>query len=354
VDENPLRALRISQSAAVYRPLGAFRFLLASMVVVSHTRLLAGESLQFLAPLGIGNMGVMTFFILSGYVIAEATNVFYRNREGAFLLNRALRIYPPFFVALALSIGIHALLSETSGLKFYDHVASPDRLFDTQNVAANVLSMIVLAGVDRLGLPLEYPFVRYSWAIVVELQFYVVFAVLLALAKGRVYWIAVTALLLGAFIAAMPSTGFRGWMPYFMLGICMFHFPRRWALALGAVSLALVNWHAYQYVSRNSEAHVLASVAVLDLLILALWKLSVCRMPNRLLRLDKFLGDLTYPLYLNHYAVSIVMLSLFAGRPSVALFVGTFVLAVVFSYAAMQCTEPLTRTLRDRIRGMAL
>jgi hypothetical protein len=41
------------------------------MVVISHTLQLAGKSLDFLAPLGLGNMGVMMFFILSGYVIAQ-------------------------------------------------------------------------------------------------------------------------------------------------------------------------------------------------------------------------------------------------------------------------------------------
>jgi peptidoglycan/LPS O-acetylase OafA/YrhL len=72
-------------------------------------------------------------------------------------------------------------------------------------------------------------------------------------------------------------------------------------------------------------------------------------------RLDTALGDLTYPLYLNHYAVSIAMLTLFAHlRPSIGLFVATFVVSVAFSYGAMLLTEPMTKGIRDRIRRCTL
>lgn len=45
-----------------YRPFGFFRFMLASMVVISHTHILAGEGISgLLAPYGLGNMAVMSF-----------------------------------------------------------------------------------------------------------------------------------------------------------------------------------------------------------------------------------------------------------------------------------------------------
>lgn len=157
------------KSLAAFRPFGTFRFLLAAMVVVSHTHSLAGNSLAFLAPLGLGNMAVMTFFILSGYVIAEATSLFYRNRAGAFLANRTLRIYPPFFVALFLSVAVHALLAATSELKFYDPVVPLEHFFGLSNITANALSLIALIGLEPLGLLQESPFVRYSWAVAIEL-----------------------------------------------------------------------------------------------------------------------------------------------------------------------------------------
>jgi len=344
----------LAQPHATYRPFGAFRFLLASMVVISHTHTLAGEPLAFLAPLGIGNMGVMTFFILSGYVIAEAVTVFYSNRPGAFLLNRSLRIYPPFAVALVLSVGIHALVASIHELKFYDDIAAPEKIFAATNITANALSLIVLLGLERLGLSVEYPFVRYSWAVAVELQFYIAFAFLYFLVKGRGSLTIVVLALIAVFAFAMPNFGSRGWIPYFMCGVALFHLQRKAGTLLAAVSIVLLNWHAYVYIARNPDANVIGCLVILDALILMLWILSVSEIPKSLKRLDKFLGDITYPLYLNHYAISIVMLTLFWNERNMVLFLVTYVLSVAFSYLAMLCTEPLTRTLRDRIRGQRL
>ena len=324
------------------------------MVVVSHTHSLAGEPLAFLGPLGIGNMGVMTFFILAGYVIAEAVHVSYSNRPGAFLLNRALRIYPPFVVALLLSVGIHAFVASIHELKFYDAIVAPEKIFDAANITANAFSLIVLVGLEKLGLSVQYPFVRYSWAIAVELQFYIAFAFLFFLIKGRASLTVVVLTLITVFVLAMPNFGSRGWIPYFMLGVAIYRCPKNSARVLGAVSLVFVNWHAYVYISRNSDANVIACLVILDALIVMLWKLSNSEIPKSLEQLDKLLGDLTYPLYLNHYVVSIVMLTLFYNEISVVAFVATYVLSVVFSYMAMLCTEPLTKAFRDRIRGQKL
>jgi peptidoglycan/LPS O-acetylase OafA/YrhL len=83
--------------------------------------------------------------------------------------------------------------------------------------------------------------------------------------------------------------------------------------------------------------------------------LSHGRLPARLKRIDSALGDLTYPLYLNHYAVSVAALTLFASaKPSFTLFALTLVASVAFSYGAMLLTEPLTKGIRDRIRGRRL
>ena len=331
----------------VYRPLGAFRFLLAAMVVVSHTHVLGGPALEWLAPLGLGNMAVMTFFVLSGYVIAEATDVFYRGRPGAFLVNRALRIYPPYFVALALSIAVHVLLAPD--IRFYDAAPAED-MFSAKNLTGNALILVVLYGLDKVGITIDYPFVRYAWAVAVELWFYLAFAFLVLLPLGRRTWPLVVAALIAVFVHAMASEAFgglRGWIPYFMLGVAIYH--RQWALA--AVALALVNWHAFAYIGKNAHANVAGGLIILDALILVLVILST-RTIAGLKPLDRFLGDLTYPLYLNHYAVSIAGLTLLA--PGAAAFTATLAASVLFSYVAMLVTEPFTRRVRNRIRGRAI
>ena len=49
----------------------------------------------------------MGFFVLSGFIIAEAIDVFYQRPAAAFLLNRVLRLGPPYWVAVIVSIAVH-------------------------------------------------------------------------------------------------------------------------------------------------------------------------------------------------------------------------------------------------------
>lgn len=360
--------------STVYRPFGAFRFTLASLVVVSHTHELAGFG-AVLSPLGLGNMGVMTFFVLSGYVIAEAITVFYSGRPGAFLVNRALRIFPPFFVALAFSVFLHAIVAQSGALRFFDPVEHPERMFDAQNITGNALMLLIPVGLGRLGFSVDYIYVRYAWAVAIELLFYYAIALLVWCAitpavrravEPHTFWSGAMGLFLLMFVASMlvSDTGVygSGWIPYFMLGIALFHLSMRGAperragaLVLAVVCLVCVNWHAYQYIGRTSRATVLESLVILNVLLLALWLLSRAAIGERWTALDRLLGDLTYPLYLNHYAVSVALLSLVpAEHFGIGLFIGNFGASVLFSYVAMQCSEPLTRRLRDRIRGRRL
>ncbi len=337
-------------TSIIYRPFGAFRFFLAVLVLVSHSTSLGG--LSFLSSLGLGNMAVMTFFVLSGYVIAEAQNTFYKDRLGAFLVNRILRIYPPFYAALAISVLFHALAASQRQLLFFDDVSRYDELFSAENIIGNTLSLILIYGMGSLGLNVDYLFVRYAWAIAVEMQFYVIFTLVTYLvSRLKIRWHLVTAGMLGLFISGMifGATSYGiGWIPYFILGIAMF---RRQTL-LACLCILLVNWHAFEYIARNPMANLIAGLAILDVLIAALWGFSLVGVSKFLKRVDSFLGSLSYPLYLNHYVITIMALTFFSDRaPSLTLFFGGVVVAVIFSYLMMLTTEPFTRNLREKIRG---
>lgn len=75
--------------------------------------------------------------------------------------------------------------------------------------------------------------------------------------------------------------------------------------------------------------------------------------PEWMRRVDRWLVDLFYPVHLNHYAVTIGVLSL-APQRSPMFFLLTLVLCIAVSWAVAQLTEPLSMRLRDRIRGVAL
>jgi peptidoglycan/LPS O-acetylase OafA/YrhL len=84
-----------ADSVYQYRYFGSFRLLLAMLVMEQHfVADLAPAPLAIaLAPYAFGNVAVLVFFALSGFVITEAVDSIYRGRPGAFLTNRLLRIF---------------------------------------------------------------------------------------------------------------------------------------------------------------------------------------------------------------------------------------------------------------------
>jgi peptidoglycan/LPS O-acetylase OafA/YrhL len=50
-----------------------------------------------------GPVAVFVFFMISGFVIGEAALKFYDGRPVQFFLNRLIRLYPPYLMALALT-----------------------------------------------------------------------------------------------------------------------------------------------------------------------------------------------------------------------------------------------------------
>ncbi len=69
--------------------LGMLRFLLASVVVIFHV----GGGLLL-----SGRLAVMAFYVISGFLIVRVFEETYRHNALGFVLNRFLRLYPPFLV----------------------------------------------------------------------------------------------------------------------------------------------------------------------------------------------------------------------------------------------------------------
>lgn len=357
-----------------YRPLGFFRFMLASMVVLSHTHILAGVDVsEVIAPYGLGNMAVMSFFVLSGFVIAEANFTFYSGRPGAFVINRLLRIWPPFFVALGFSILIHWSVAQYAELRFFDDIAYPEKIFSWRNITGNSLYLLVIYGLGKLGVSPDYLFVRYAWAVVVELIFYYIFAVVVFLSGlsfvrrylvGKIYWLVVSVgiclLFFMAILSHMDIFLYGAWAPYFLFGVAMYFFGGAaknrllWLVILG-ISLVVINWHAFGYLSRNPANNAIYSLIILNVLVGILWILSHQESSGKWKMFDRWFGDITYPLYLMHYAISIAILSLVGeGYRSPVLFVAMYCLCVLVSYGLLFISEPFTRGIRNRIRGTTL
>lgn len=252
-----------------YRPFGTLRFLLAVAVVISHSWILTFQNPQahFVQQIGIGNVAVMGFFILSGFIITEALSSFYRGHPWRFLANRFARLAPPYWAALLLSIALHAAVVSLGDLRLLDYAATPPGMFATDNLFANWIAIFPRPG--RLMFAPEsgfYGFVRFYWAIYIEFCFYgVAFIIMLTssiIEKQRRFAITSASIALVLLLHIVheyvrPLHWELAYVPYFALGACVFFCistPRLSAVLGACVAYALVFLHFARYTQGQIPA----------------------------------------------------------------------------------------------------
>jgi len=342
-----------------YRPLGAFRFGLSLLVVLQHSQhlLVAADRVVFDRS-GLGIVAVAIFFVLSGFVVTEANAVFYAGRPWAFFLNRLIRLAPPYFAALALSMLVHAALFHAGRLALWDFPGAGDPL-TLPHVAAGVFGLV--PGVITLRSRDAFEFIPFAWSLRMEMAFYgmALAAILVALWLGR--W---SRPIIGASLAAgllaslwfvrLQRPGVLSCAPMFLTGVAICLALRRggalrWgyvAAALPVAALGFTSWgqHGHPLLARQGMllALLLGLFAVLAQLPAVSWQ-----------KLDKRLGDLSYPLYLNHYAVGVVLTDVFAARG-----LGIYAVAVVSSVALAALMGGMVdrrlTAIRARVRRAAI
>ena len=68
-----------------------------------------------------GDIGVWMFFAISGYVISYSA-ASRGNNTNSFIINRFLRIYPPYLLAFILAVIVYNISIFITGKSFYDLV----------------------------------------------------------------------------------------------------------------------------------------------------------------------------------------------------------------------------------------
>lgn len=346
-----------------YRAFGLLRFALALVVVMGHAAwVLEGSQLgEFITHYAAGAASVMTFFALSGFILCEAALTFYRGRPMAFLQNRAIKILPTFFGALVLSIAVHlacamaGLLFE--GVRFEGYKGPPEHIFGPGNLAYNFVSFVPVFDLRWLS-PDSYVFVRYIWAVKVEIVFYFTLFCIIAFSGMVDDLLRRHSRVLAATFAALVLANEFVWQAfefryagYFALGVAFYLWTQgrapAWTMGLAAGLAAI---HAIHYFSPR-----LAPLAPLPLFLGIAAYLSQVSVGSELARTDRKLGDLSYSLYLGHYAVLIGYSAFRAWLPSgIAgwlLMLGGAIAVAAMMHVAVE--KPLV-DLRNRTRGRAL
>lgn len=352
-----------------YRLFGILRFVLAMMVAVNHAAPTFGFN-NAIALFPWGGIAVTCFFVLSGFIIAEAIGTYYLNRPFAYLFNRMLRILPPYWLALLVSILVHIVLSQSGSLAIYNQ--HPTDIFSLQNIVANITAVLPLQGaIGIFHLNSFYGFVSYYWAILIEVDFYLIaFLIVLTGGSFKSKFKPFVALCIAAFLAihlvneyVRPIRSELHYIPYFTLGVCIYGWRAGSRLAgIGIVLSALAAAAAFALnideiapvagSGDHRDLKTALAVGGLAVFCIAIFLLSNTKAAGRLRSIDRWFGDLSYPIYLNHYIVLTTLFSLGAASWT-ALLIFTAG-SIALAWVAAAAVEIPLRHVRDAIRGQSL
>jgi hypothetical protein len=293
-----------------FLPVDALRGLAAVMVLAFHLLRMPPQA-EILdgvlpAPLTVASdyarSGVAIFFVISGFVIGYTTRHLGSGlSEGArFSLRRQIRLDPPYYLVIALVIGVELAQSMVPSLEA--------RTFTISDALLNMFYLQDIAGAPSI--------VQVAWTLCLEVQFYL-FVVVLVMASGAVRpgsskgsqssVVVAAGLAAGAFSMAMPFLGLSSgawfigawWM--FCLGmITAWLQTGRLGLRAATSLVAVVGvWCVSLTLAGRADpwgGHWMAWLT--GLLILAL--VATNRMGWKPPRWLLYLGTISYSLYLIH------------------------------------------------------
>jgi len=336
--------------------MGTLRFFMASCVVLFHLT----EKVQ-----NIGILSVIFFYSISGFLITLVLHETYRFRLKAFSENRLLRLYPAYVATLLAGFLASTLESFSTFHPVWSGTGS------SLDMLGNLLIIPwgIVAGSD---IP-QYRIVPSSWSVGVELCCYA----LLWIVTARSWKLALTSALASiVWYATVDIAGLSPSLKYFpvpaamlpfSLGAMAYFLSRRAGVltelsrnpmaqaGIFAVCVMsfLVIWHS----SLNSTQIIFdhwTYYANMVLAFITVLLINRARMPGSVGRVDKFLGDLAYPVFLGHFIYAFFVWKLFA-MPSRGwtLFAIAYPLTILVSIVIAHYIDRPINALRSRVRDLA-
>jgi exopolysaccharide production protein ExoZ len=268
----------------------------ALLVVVQHAGFFAaqtaGANVTNLVKIDFGTLGVLMFFTISGFVIGLNRHL----GTAEFITRRALRIYPAFWAAFALSAAIVAIAGKETGFSFSAFFLLPSRGYPTLFVPA--------------------------WTLVFEVFFYALAAAVFSLRLSdrvltslALLWIIViqnmhpymTGTLMFLPGALIP---FAQYNQFFALGLIC-------ALNLDTFGRFSINQLLIAAIAATAVLPLLPGMThVTTLLVLGVGLAALVLVLTRVPRWPLaavLLGDASYGLFLLHYSVIVTASALLAG-----------------------------------------
>jgi len=306
--------------------MGLLRFALALAVVASHVGGVFG--ITFIQP----GLAVILFFILSGYYMTLILNTKYLGFVGSykmFYTNRILRLWPTYLVCLMVAIVAHWGLVKSWSDEL--SVVSYGAIILTNFTAIGAEWQAVI-GVSRDGemffnpaqltpAAQDFILIRQNWTLGLELTFYLIAPLIV-----KRWGVALSLFLLCVFLfSGSKYLGLSDYWRYhffpitllfFLIGVTSYHFGqfaesssrysvyRLFGAYLGyplTISIILFPELATEFIP---EQHIGKILFVLFFLFLPTWFRDLGQN-----KVDRFVGETSYPLYLVHTSIYILMVA---------------------------------------------
>ncbi len=349
--------------------MGLFRLVLAFCVVLSH-------GLNVPIPAATADVAVQTFYIVSGFYMGLVLTEKYSHFSWYFT-NRLLRLYPAYLVVLTATLA-HSLLRWLSGRS----AADPGLLmYETHFSPLNWPAQAYVVGTNLLlwgqdvALFLElsdggrsfsfttnfmnsnprvekFLLVPQSWSLSIELAFYLL-APWLVLRSTRVLAGVVAATVLMRVGLASAGLTFDPWtyrffpveIGSFVAGMLIYRSMKHRSASVPIQRVALAGLIAAALVLAVFPDHWITRLAFYGY---CAWALPLAFQLTRLNRVDRYLGELSYPVYLTHLLViSVAIYSGWTGPRLAILIVVMVAAASIVLHEGVQ--KPVDRFRASRV-----
>jgi peptidoglycan/LPS O-acetylase OafA/YrhL len=361
--------------------MGIIRLLLALSVVISHSTAIFGFKLVG------GPVAVQSFFMISGFYMALVINEKYftpalsfKTSYKLFITNRFLKLYPVYWVVLILTIGVSYYLYTSSKGTELARIGSYMQFSGSlqpgtwafiifTNLTIFFQDLVLFLGFDPASGSLYFTpdfkssnpavhsflFVPQAWSVGIELVFYVLAPFIIR--KGLKL---ILPILVISFIARLVFyiNGFNydPWtsrflpfeLGFFLLGAVAYYMYKTLKKNAPAKGLSVISWllvmaciGVYGFINHPIKIYVFYTVFFGALpFVFQLTKNS---------KLDRFLGDLSYPVYISHLFVLLVLIQL---RISSFYYLGLYLSAFTLMFSILLqwlCITPIEKYRQKRI-----
>jgi peptidoglycan/LPS O-acetylase OafA/YrhL len=348
--------------------MGIIRLLLAISVVLFHT----GIGSQWTGTGGTAS--VQAFYMISGFYISMTLRESYRNAVIRFWINRALRLYPAYFVVVIVTLILRVAFSPEFLQMFRDLPSSARLLVLVSNATVFGQDWILFLGLNndavhfvtdyRKSVPQLWMFMLDppAWSLGIELTFYLIAPLLMRLRLRVLAAIMIASLILRIVLVA-NGLSFDPWsyrffpteIALFIAGALAQHAsgPIRYIVKsrsfLGPMAIAIIIGFIAGFPILPGSVALKSVVLYLCLLVC----LPVIFDHSRSNKADRYIGDLSYLLYISHWTVVLMMHRLVGNSHSVPAVLGIVVVSIVTAIALGLVIDLPVRRIRSKVRDSA-